>query len=483
MAFRLVAYALIGALALGPRAFAQSLPDLGGPGEVALSPQTERKLGESIVQDIRAHDTTYTEDAEVEDYLGNLGARLAAVMSGARYDFQFFLLRDPTINAFALPGGFVFVHSGLILSADTESELASVIGHELGHVTQRHIARMFAQQQQLEMPMMVALAAALLLSRSRPDLASGAVAATQAGVVQTQLNYSRDFEREADRVGQEALAAAGFDPRAMAAFFEKMQRSTRLSDDNTIPGYFRTHPLTPERIANAQNRAAAMPYHQHPDGPEFQLVRAKLRAAVGEPDSAVRYFEGSVREGRYPSEASARYGLASALLRAKRPADADAELARVRALGFADPMVETLAARVKEARGDHAAAMALLERARANYAHSRPVFYAYVEQLQLAGRNAEAAARLDDALRQRPRDLRLHSLLAKTYAALGKRLLQHQQLAEVYALQGSLPAAIEQLQLARSAGDGDFYQLSVVDARLKDLRAEHAAELRDQQKR
>ena len=483
MAFRPVACLLIGALALGPRVAAQSLPDLGGPGEVALSPATERKLGESIVQDIRAHDTSYAEDAEVEDYLGRLGARLTQVMTGARYDFEFFLLRDPTINAFALPGGFVFVHSGLILSADTESELASVLGHELGHVTQRHIARMFAQEQQMQMPMMVALAAALLLSRSRPDLASGAAAATQAGMVQSQLSYSRDFEREADRVGQEALAAAGFDPHAMAAFFQKMERSTRLADDSTVPGYFRTHPLTPERIANAENRAAALPYRQHPDSPEFQLVRAKLRADVGEPDSAVRYFQDALRDGRFASETAAHYGLASALLRAKRAPEADGEVARLRSLGAADPMVETLAARVKEARGDHAAAMALLEQARAKYAYSRPVFYAYVEQLQRVGRNPEAAAKLDDALRQRPRDLRLHTLLAKTYAALGKRLLQHQQLAEVYALQGSLQAAIEQLQLARSAGDGDFYQLSVVDARLKDLRTAHAAELKDQQKR
>ena len=482
-AFRLIAYGLSVLLALGPRAFAQSLPDLGGPGDVALSPPMERKLGESIVKDIRSHDASYVEDAEVEDYLANLGARLTQVMTGARYDFQFFLLRDPTINAFALPGGFVFVHTGLILAADTESELASVLGHELAHVTQRHIARMFAQEQQMQMPMMVALAAALLLSRSRPDLASGAAAMTQAGIVQTQLSYSRDFEREADRVGLQALGAAGFDPRAMAAFFEKMQRSTRLADDSTVPGYFRTHPLTYERIADAQNRAAAMPYHQHPDSPEFQLVRAKLRAEVGEPDSAVRHFENAVREGRYASETAAHYGLACALLRAKRAADADAEVARLRTLGAADPMVETLAARAKEARGDHAGAMALLEQARAKYAYSWPVFYAYVEQLQRAGRNEEVSAKLTDALRQRPRDLRLHSLLAKTYAALGKRLLQHQQLAEVYALQGSLPAAIEQLQLARSAGDGDFYQLSVVDARLRDLRAEHAAEMRDQPKR
>ncbi len=479
---RIMALFLSAAIALGPRAAAQSLPDLGGSGDAALSPAMERKLGESIVNEIRTRNPTYIEDPEVSDYLGSIGARLTQVMTGARYDFEFFLIRDPTINAFALPGGFVGVHTGLITSTETESELASVLGHEMGHVTQRHIARMFGQQQQVQMPMMVALAAALLLARSRPDLATGAAAATQATVMNQQLSYSRDFEREADRVGQQALADAGYDPRAMATFFERMQRSTRLSDDNSIPGYFRTHPLTYERIADAQSRAAALPYRQHADSPEFQLVRAKLRADVGEPADAVRQFEAALREGRYASEQAAHYGLATALLRARRPADAQAEVDRLRALGKPDPMIEMLAARVKSALGDRAGASAVLEQARAKYPYSRPVFYAYIEALQQSGRNAEAAAGLTEALRQRPRDLKLHSLLALTYASLGKRLLQHQEQAEVYALQGSLPAAIEQLQLARTAGDGDFYQLSVVDARLKDLRTQHAADLRDQKR-
>ena len=145
-------------------------------------------------------------------------------------------------------------------------------------------------------------------------------------------------------------------------------------------------------------------------------------------------------------------------------------------------MIETLAARIKESLGDRDAATSLLEQARGKYPYSWSVFYAYIQQLQRAGRNDEAQAKLLEPLRQRPRDLRLHSLLAKTYASLGKRLLQHQEQAEVYLLQGSLPAAIEQLQLARTAGDGDFYQLSVVDARLKDLRAQHAAELREQRR-
>jgi predicted Zn-dependent protease len=454
----------------------QQLPSLGGSGDSVLSAQTERRLGESVMREIKSREPGYVDDPEIAEYLGDLGARLTQVMSGARYDFEFFVIRDPTVNAFALPGGFVGVHTGLINISDTESELASVLAHELGHVTQRHISRMFGQQQQMQMPLMVALAAAILLGRSRPDLGSGAAAALQAGAMQTQLSYSRDYEREADRVGLQALEGAGFDSHAMAVFFDKLQRSTRVSDDGSVPGYLRSHPVTTERIADAQNRAANYPYRQHVDSPDFYLVRAKLRAESGEARDAVAYFEGSLREQRYASQPAARYGMATALLRAGRARDADAEIARLRAAGGTGPMIETLAARVKRALGDNAGAAALLAEARARYPYSRPLLYAYVDALQEAGNNSEALAALNDASRRYPRDSRLRSLQAKTYAALGKRLLQHQAQGEYYALEGSLPAAIEQMQLARAAGDGDFYQLSVVDARLKDLRAQHSLE-------
>src|ERR1700682_1124266 len=157
---------LLVAVLLAPRSFAQPvlsqgaapLPDLGGAGDAAISPQMERRLGERIVRDIRFREPSYIDDPELSEYLGNLGARLTRA-SGARQDFEFFVLRDPTINAFALPGGFVGVHTGLINSADTESELASVLSHEIAHVTQRHIARMFGQQQQRQSPLMAALAA------------------------------------------------------------------------------------------------------------------------------------------------------------------------------------------------------------------------------------------------------------------------------------------------------------------------------------
>jgi predicted Zn-dependent protease len=457
---------------------AQGLPDLGGSGDAVLSPQMERRLGESIVRDMR-RDPQFIDDPEISEYLATLGARLSQVTSGARQDFEFFAVRDPAINAFALPGGYVGVHTGLLNAAETESQLASVLAHEIAHVTQRHIARMLGQQEQMQLPMLAALAAAILLGRSRPDLAAGAAAATQAGAVSAQLAYSRDFEREADRVGLQALADAGFDARAMAVFFEKMQRSQRVSDDAMLPGYLRTHPVSTERIADAQNKVAALPYRQHLDSLEFHLVRAKLRAEAGDAQAAVAHFQHALRDGRYANEAAARYGLVNALLRARRAADAAAEMARLRKTGVGGPMVETLAARVLQAQGEPAAAQALLAEARARYPYSRPVLYAHVGALQDAGRHEQAAGILSEAVRAHPSDPRLRSLQSMSYAALGKRLLQHHAQAEYYALQGSMPAAIEQLQLARRAGDGDFYQLSVVDARLKELRSQHAQDMKD----
>jgi predicted Zn-dependent protease len=469
-------------LVCAPRSLAQTLPDLGSVGDVVLSPQTERRLGESIVRDIRFRDPTYLDDPEIVDYLSSLGMRLVRANPAARQDIEFFAMRDSVINAFALPGGFIGVNTGLLMLADSESELAAVIGHEIAHVSQRHMARMLGQEQQLQMPMLAALAAAILLGHARPDLAAGAVAATQAGATQSALSYSRDFEREADRIGLRTLEAAGFDPRAMATMFEKLQRATRVSEDATVPGWLRTHPMTTERIADAENRAANLPYRQHVDSLEFHLVRAKLRAEAGEPASAIAYVRGALREQRYGNEAAAHYGLAAALLRDGKKAEAAAEVARLRAAGAASPMIDLLDARVKEAAGERSGADALLAKAVERYPESRALAYERAAELRAAGRNDAALAVLRESLRAYPRDAHLYELQAQTYSALGKRLLQHQAQGEAYALQGSLPAAIEQLQLARTAGDGDFYQLSMVDARLKELRARHAEELRDQKR-
>ena len=500
---RFLAWLLAASLACAPRAFAQDtalprfgrsepqpdlapraapLPDLGDAGSADLTLQTERRLGESVMQEIR-RDPDYLDDPEITEYLNGIGARLAAAMPGVRQDFELFAVRDPTINAFALPGGFIGVHTGLISATDNESEIASVLAHEMAHVTQRHIARQMGIQKQMQMPMMVAMAAALLLARSRPDLAGGATMAVQGGAIQSQLAFSRDFEREADRIGFQTLAGSGFDVRAMGTFFEKLQRLTRISDNGSVPSYLRSHPVTDERISDAQNRAEGLPYKQHLDELEYHLVRAKIRAEAMEAQDAVKTFGAAVNDRRYASEPGARYGLAVALLRAKEPKQAEAEIARLRADKIASPMIETLAARARVALGDQAGALALLKAAQLRYPYRRSVLYAILGTLQDQGRFDDVIAALAEPLRLYPRDAKLHEARAKAYAGLGKHLLQHQAQAEFYLLQGSLPAAIEQLQFAQSSGEGNFYELSVIDARLKELRAERAREMQDNKKR
>jgi predicted Zn-dependent protease len=461
------------------RALAQTLPDLGGAADATLSPQVERSIGEKIMRDIRYRDPSYVDDPEVTAYLDTIGEKLASAPPGASERFEFFGIRDKTINAFALPGGFVGVNTGLLAACDNESELASVLAHEISHVTQRHIARQLNQQQQMQLPSLAALAAAILLGRSRPDLAMGAVTAIQGVNVQSQIAYTRDFEREADRIGFQRLVSAGYDPHGMPEFFEKMQRYTRISDDGSFPTYLRDHPVTSERIADAENRADKLPYRQHLDSLEFFLVKAKLRVERGDARDELAYFQGLVRDRRYANETAARYGLVAAMLRAERPREAATQLTALRATHGESPMIETLAARVELALGNRDGALATLKNALARYPNSRPIVYAYVDALHDAHRYQDALEVLAEPLRRYPDNERLRVLQAKTYAALGRRLLQHQAQAEVYVLQGSLPAAIEQLQLARAAGDGNFYQLSEVDSRMRELKAQHQREQRE----
>ena len=456
-----------------------SLPDLGDSSASVLSPQLERKLGESVMRDIRQNEPNFVDDPEINEYLNALGYKLLSAIPGARLDFDFFAVREPSINAFALPGGFVGVHTGLLTSADTESEVASVLAHEITHVTQHHIARLFGAQKQMQLPAMIAMVAAILAARSRPDVASGVAMAAQGAAISGQLSYSRDFEREADRIGFQTLQSAGFDVRGMPSFFEKLQRFTRISDDGSAPGYLRSHPLTADRVADAQNRAQNAPYHQHADSLEFHLVRAKLRAESTEPHAAVTFFKSVLADRRFANETATHYGLAVALLRNRQIAEARAASDKLRAGPVKDPMIDALAGRVLLAAGDGPGAIALIKEAMGRNPYYRPLVYSYVDALLDSNRTADAMTVLSEQIRLYPQNARLLGMQAKAYAALGKRLMQHQVQAEVYVLQGSLPAAVEQLQMAQSAGDGNFYELSAVEARLKEVRARLAAEAKD----
>src|SRR5712692_397897 len=340
----------LGLALLVPQAKAQALPELGDTSGALLSPYLERKIGEQAMQEIRQRDQRFLDDPELTEYVNEIGRRIVAASPEARQDFEFFLVRDNTINAFAMPGGFVGVHTGLLLAAQTESELAGVLAHEVAHVTQHHIARLLGKQEQMSIPMLAAVVLGLLAARSNPDLTQAVIAGAGATSIQSQLNYTRDFEREADRIGFQFLQQAGFDVGGMGSFFERMQKSTRLYENNA-PAYLRTHPLTSERIADMQNRAQTAAYKQAPDSIEFSLARAKLSAEQGPPREAVAHFGELVREHRYANEAGARYGLASARARAREFSAAAIEVETVRKLVGTHPMVELLAARSRGARG------------------------------------------------------------------------------------------------------------------------------------
>jgi predicted Zn-dependent protease len=298
--------------------------------------------------------------------------------------------------------------------------------------------------------------------------------------VQQQLNYSRDFEREADRLGLDLLERGGFDVRGMASFFERMLQFGRLYENNA-PGYLRTHPLTTERITDMENRISQRPYKQVVDSIDFGLIRAKLKAYDGTPGEAVADFSAQIKSGKFAREADVRFGHAHALLRDNRIAAAAAEVAVLRRLKLESPLLETLAAQLLVGQGEAAAADALLQAAAQRYPYARALTYALIETKVGAGGTAGASAALNLLQRElqlTPGDAHLYRLQAKAYAALGKRLRQHRAQGEAYLAEGQLDGAIEQFDLARRAGDGDFYEQSEVDARLRELRQRKAEEMR-----
>src|SRR5262245_42215720 len=323
------------------------------------------------MREIRLREPTYLDDPELTEYVNEVGRRVVTATSDTQQDFEFFLVRDNTVNAFAMPGGFVGVHTGLLLAAQTESELAGVLSHEVAHVTQHHLARLLSKQEQMSIPTLAAVVLGLLAARSRPDVTQAVIAGAGAASVQSQLNYTRDFERAADRIGFQYLQGAGFDVSAMGTFFERMQKATRLYENNA-PAYLRTHPLTSERIADMQNRAQNVVYKQSPDSVEFHLARAKLIAEQGLPREAVAHFDEMVREHRYADEAGARYGLASALLRARNFPRASSRAEDVRKLLGQHPMVDLLVARIRVGEGNPAAARDVLRSSLSRFPNYRP---------------------------------------------------------------------------------------------------------------
>jgi predicted Zn-dependent protease len=466
----------VAALPAGPWPLAQGLPDLGDSAQKLMTPAQERRLGETAVKQMRAAGG-YLEDPEVNDYLNELGRKLVSARPDTRFDFEFFAVPDPSINAFAIPGGFIGVNTGLILLAQTESELASVLAHEISHITQNHMARLIAGQQNALLLSLAALAVALVAARSNSssanDLVGAAITSAQALAIQNQLNFTREHEYEADRIGFLRLQAAGFDAAAAATLMERLQKASRFTD-GSVPSYLRTHPVTYERIAEAQSRARDRPYRQVADSLDFQMVRALLRSYVGRSHEAVSWFDGAIAERRMPGCVVSvgrhdevlfthAYGSRS-LVPARTPMTSDTVPPH--------PMIEAIAGHVLLESGDATGAVARFEAALARYPNKMQLVYDYPDALLKAGRAADAAQFAERELQRFPTDGLLHRVAAKAYAAQNRRLKHHMHQGEYYAWQGNLRGAIDQFELASKAGDGDYYEASYVEARARELKRE-----------
>jgi predicted Zn-dependent protease len=460
-------------LCMSPCALSDGLPDLGDVSQATLTPLQERQIGQQGMMQIRAS-KQYLEDSEVNDYLNQLGDKLVENSPEPSLEFEFFAVNDNSVNAFAFPGGFIGVNVGLLLITQSESELASVLAHEISHVTQHHLARMIEAERGNGLISMAAIAVAILAARTSPQASEAAIASVQAGNIQQQLNFTRSNEEEADRIGLQLLQKSGFNTHAMPEFLKRLQNATRLLDSNA-PNYMRDHPITSDRIAEIENRIRDQPYRLIPDSLDFQLVRTKLIGAQKTPTDAIAYFSDALGAQKYGNPIAQRYGLVRALLRNNEIERASREFSLLRNLAGANPasrnnaMIATLEGQVLRAAKNYSGALAFYRTAVQTFPQHRALIYDYTDLLLQNNQADTAVELLNDQLTRDPRDTTLYDLLARAYAMQGKTLEQHQAQAYSYAWQGNLYAAIEQLELAKKAG-GSFYQLSSIESDLRELR-------------
>jgi predicted Zn-dependent protease len=466
-------------------AHAQSLPDLGDASDSLVTEPQERAIGKRIMLDVRG-DRAFIDDAEIVEYITTLGSRLVAALKGAtndnRREFEFFVLNDETINAFALLGGFVGFHSGTILASRSESELAGVMGHEISHVTQRHAARGAMGQRGSGLMQLAALAAAILAARSGSSSASQATEAAivggQALAIQKQLDYSQDFEREADRLGIQVMMRAGFDPQGMVGFFDRLLRANR-HNEGKAPGYLRTHPLTTERIADMQNRVDQILNESDKrlrlvvESPEYKLAQARLRVMSLSATDAIAFFRGAIDERTVLRNRADVYGLAMAMAKGRDFAGAERELMKVRLSPAPHPWIENQLAEIQLGQGKFDAAIATYRDGIKRFSDSRPLALGLIDAYYLAGQTQTALTLANERLKSIQDDAKLYEIAAKCNEKLGKKLAQHRAIAEAYYRRGNLVGAVEQLEIALKSKDGDFYESSSTESRLRELKAEY----------
>ena len=477
-----------------------TLPALGDSASEDVPVAVERRVGDRIMRDIR-RDPDYLDDPVLLDYLQDMWSRLLAASRSRgnvpaeleeRFAWELFLVRDRTVNAFALPGGYVGENLCLIAITVAPDELAAVLGHELSHVTQRHIARSIGASKTTSLVGLAGLILGILAASRSPEAANALIAGGQAAAVQGQLNFSRDMEREADRVGYSVMTGAGYSSAGMAAMFEKLQQASRLNDSQSFP-YLRTHPLNSERIGEARSRLGADFVDAEATLKRpllYALMQARARVLMDTRDGALQRqqdfdSERSLAAAAPTEKLAALYGSALASVLRRDGARADAALAAARPYAQGDAgvlrVLDLLSVQNAVARGDGARATALLEPmlAAPEARGSRALLLAQAQVALLPGASRAAleasAERLQTRVADQREDASAWGALALVWERLGQRLRAVRAEAESRAAVGDVNGALDRLRaaqrLGRSASGPDFIEVSVIEARIRELEA------------
>jgi predicted Zn-dependent protease len=448
-----------------------NLPDLGRPTETALSRSDEYRLGAMVAKELRDQNVLI-EDPEVSEYINDIGIRLASQSEMGGEYFHYFVIKDTTINAFAVTGGYVFFNAGLVLATENESELAGVMAHETAHITQHHIARMLADQSRQSLTTAAAMIGAILLGAlgGGGQAVEGGIVAAQGLAVQHQINFTRDNEWEADRVGIGYLAGAGFDPYGMGEMFDTMARHGGLAQ-TYIPAMLIDHPVDSERIAEQRSRAGQFPPRTGNDSQSYELIRERVRVltATGDTDLAAQYAQKIAHGG---DNMGNQYGRALALMNGNR-ASAEEAVRILTRLAQQNEGLTLLHAALgqAQARAGHVnEALATLRHAEALFPRNVPVTVRYAETLMAAGRPGEAHTMLLDLFNivpPTPDQIRLTALAASAAADPGDA---YYYMGEYQLTNGDLQLAVQQYQLALASPNISSIQRQRYRARLDEVR-------------
>ncbi len=441
----------------GAQAQSGRLPDLGDASGGLLTPAEELELGRSLLREIR-RSLPLVDDPEITFYIDALGSRLVSHATDTSGPFHFLTVDNDQVNAFAMPGGIVGMHSGLILAARDEAELAAVIAHEIAHITQRHIARMYARGRDINFTTGLAILAAVIAASIDPQLAQAAITGGMAAGMQAQIDFTRSNEAEADRVGIRILSSAGFDPHAMADFFERMQELSRGNRD-ALPEYLRTHPVTLGRISDARGRAAQMTGDfGRDDTGDFDWIQARVRA-LADPQRSLR--DARSRSAHTPLQA---YEAAVAHLELGETAAAARQLATIPPVEAPTLTLSLAEVALLRHQGDPAAGLALLDDLDAIYPQ-HPVVQQMQAKLRYEAADYREAVRITDQVlrRQTTPEPEVLRLKAEAADADQRRAISREAMAEYFFHRGQYAEAVRQFDQALLAPDATIRDIERIE--------------------